>query len=419
MRQRIKKNINRPEILEKLYRENKEAFILAFESIYPEIEKYDAAWFWKVRLDYDKPPARIGRSRKSDIPILVAVCIIASAIAEIPKIFNISETDFHFYQKNLGLIAFFGLSLYEILINRTIRTSRIILLLSLFLIPALYINFLPSDALSHSINLAYLHLPLLMWCVYGLVYINFSIRDKRKVVDYIKYNGDLAAMGSLIVIAGMVLTGFTIALFGAIDIHVETFYGNYVVIAGIVSAPVVTAFIIKKYPAIANRIAPVIASIFSPLVLVVLLIYLAVLPFSTRDPYNDREFLLVFNLMLIGVTGIIVFSVSEISRTKRKQFSKIVLFILSIVTIIINLIALSAIFYRLGEYGISPNKIAVLGSNILIFINLLLIMIDLYRVNFRNEGIEKVELTISRYLPFYMAWTAIVVFAFPAVFSLA
>jgi hypothetical protein len=419
MRQRIKKNINHPEILEKLYRENKEAFISEFESIYPEIEKYEAAWFWKTRLDYDKPPTRIGRSRQSDIPILVAVCIIASIIAEIPKIFSISETDFHFYEKNLGLIVFFGLSLYEILINRTIRTNRIILLISLFMIPALYINFLPSDATSHSINLAYIHLPLLMWCVYGLVHINFSIRDKRKVVDYIKYNGDMAAIGSLIVIAGMVLTGFTIALFSAIEIHVENFYGNYIVIAGIVSAPVVTAFIIRKYPAIANRIAPVIASIFSPLVLVVLLIYIAVLPFSSRDPYNDREFLLIFNLMLIGVTGIIVFSVSEISRTKRKQFSKIVLFILSIVTIIINLIALSAIFYRIGEYGISPNKIAVLGSNILIFINLLLIMIDLYRVNFRNESIEKVELTISRYLPVYMAWTVIVVFAFPAVFSLA
>jgi hypothetical protein len=419
MRQRIKKNINRPEILEKLYRENKESFISAFESIYPEIEKYDAAWFWKVRLDYDRPPTGASRSRQSDITILITVCIIASFIAEIPKIFDIGETDTHFYQKNLGLIVFLGLSVYEILVNREYRINRIFLLLSLFLVPALYVNFLPCRELSQSINLAYLHLPLLMWCVYGMVYINFSIRDKLKVVDYVKYNGDMAAMGSLIVIAGMALTGFTIALFAAIDIHIETFYGNYVVIAGIVSAPAVTAFIIKKYPGITNKIAPVIAGIFSPLVLVTLLIYLAVLPFSSRDPYNDREFLIVFNLMLIGVTGIIVFAVSEISRAKRQQFNKIVLFILSIVTTIIDMIALSAIFYRLGEYGISPNRIAVLGSNILILINLLLIMIDLYRVNFKNESIKKVELTISRYLPVYMAWTVIVVFAFPALFSLA
>jgi hypothetical protein len=82
----------------------------------------------------------------------------------------------------------------------------------------------------------------------------------------------------------------------------------------------------------------------------------------------------------------------------------------------INLIALSAIFYRLSEYGITPNRIAVLGSNILIFANLILIMIDLYKVNFRNSVIEKVELTISGYLPVYAVWTIIVTFGFPAIF---
>jgi hypothetical protein len=185
-----------------------------------------------------------------------------------------------------------------------------------------------------------------------------------------------------------------------------------------VSAPIVATYIIRNYPSVTNRIAPIIANIFSPLVLVTLVIYMIVIPIAGKDPYNDRDFLLIFNLMLLGVMGIIIFSVSETSINKKQRFNEITLFVLSIVTLIIDLVALSAILYRLGEYGFTPNRTAVLGSNILIFGNLILIMIDLYKVNFKNNEIKKVELTISTYLPIYIIWTVIVVFGFPLIFGL-
>jgi hypothetical protein len=72
----------------------------------------------------------------------------------------------------------------------------------------------------------------------------------------------------------------------------------------------------------------------------------------------------------------------------------------------------------LGEYGITPNRLAVLGSNILIFGNLVLIMIDLYKINFKKSEIEKVGLTISKYLPVYILWILIVIFAFPLFFRM-
>jgi uncharacterized membrane protein len=95
-----------------------------------------------------------------------------------------------------------------------------------------------------------------------------------------------------------------------------------------------------------------------------------------------------------------------------------VLFILSIVALIVNLIALSAIFYRLGEYGLTPNRLAILGSNILIFINLILIMVDLYKINFMKADLEKVELTVAKYLPLYIVWIIIVIFGFPLIFGM-
>jgi uncharacterized membrane protein len=122
--------------------------------------------------------------------------------------------------------------------------------------------------------------------------------------------------------------------------------------------------------------------------------------------------------MLLGVMATIVFSVSEASGSIKRKFSELVLFILSLVTLIINLIALSAIFYRLGEFGLTPNRLAVLGSNIMIFINLILITIDLFKINFKKAEPEKVELTISKYLPVYVIWVLIVVFGFPLFFGM-
>jgi hypothetical protein len=192
---------------------------------------------------------------------------------------------------------------------------------------------------------------------------------------------------------------------------------NYILLIGLVSAPVLTSYVLRNYTTLTNRIAHIIATIFSPLVLITLVIYLIAIPISGKDPYNDRNFLMIFNIMLLGVMALIVFSVSETSRNMKQKFNELVLFLLAIVTLIINLIALSAIFYRLGEFGLTPNRLAILVSNILIFVNLILITIDLFKINFKNAKLEIVEFTISKYLPVYLIWVLIVVFAFPVIFG--
>jgi hypothetical protein len=214
------------------------------------------------------------------------------------------------------------------------------------------------------------------------------------------------------------LTGVTIGLFSAIDINIEKFYVDYIVICGLVCVPVVATFIIKNYSFVTNKIAPIIANIFSPLVLITLVIYLISIGITGKDPYNDRDFLIVFNLMLLGVMAIIIFSVSETSNNKKQRFNELILFFLSIVTLVIDLVAISAILYRLGEYGFTPNRTAVLGSNLLFFGNLVLIMIDLYMVNFKHKEISQVESRIAGYLPVYVVWTVFVVFALPFIFGL-
>lgn len=414
----IKTNLGNPEILEKLYRKDRKAFKTAFDSIYTEIESTETAKFWKVRLDYDIRQDTPKTFTLTELITVSVFCVIIVFLVKIPSIFNLSFPEDIFYFRNTAIIVFFGLTLYTVWFNRIKDCKKLIMTVLAFLIAALYINLLPPDSQGAAVILAYIHLPFLMWFIYGIVFTGYELRNLDKRIDFIRFNGDLVIFYALIAIAGGFLTAITVGLFDSIGLDIEKFYGENIIITGAAAAPVVAAFLIEKFPALVTRTAPLIAAIFSPLVLITLIVFLVTILVTGKDPYNDRDFLLVFNIMLLGVMAIIIFSVSETSVIKNQKFNAIILFVLSAVTIIIDLIALSAIFYRLGEYGLTPNRLAVLVSNILVLINLVLIMAGLFRINFKKKDFTIVEKTVSKFLPVYLAWIMIVIFAFPAIFGL-
>jgi len=418
MQHQIRENVGNPQRLEELYRSDKSGFEEAFAELYPEISHLEMATFWKARFDYGAGKQNAALISRMDLFYVALSCAVAGFLIKLPDIIGFDAEATLFYQKNAGLIVFFGLSLFALL-KRDLLDMRLMLVsFAVFVLSAIYINLLPAGWERDSIVLAYLHLPLLMWCYYGFIFIGDGIKEKSKRMDFVKYNGDLAILLPLIAIAGGILTAVTIGLFSAIDLNIEQFYFENVVIVGAVSAPVVATWIIREFPSVAGKIAPIIANIFSPLVLITLVVYLVSIVITGKDPYNDRDFLIAFNLLLVGVMAIIVFGVSGLSDGKAQRFAQITLLALVIVTLIVDIVALSAIVYRLGEYGFTPNRTVVLGSNLLIFGNLALIMVDLYRANFKAKEIQQVETTIAAYLPIYAVWTIFVVFAIPLIFGM-
>jgi hypothetical protein len=214
------------------------------------------------------------------------------------------------------------------------------------------------------------------------------------------------------------MTGITIGLFELIGFRIEEFYFKNIVVFGLPAAPIVGTYLTQTNPQLVGKVSPVIAKIFSPLVLVMLIIYILAIIYSGKDPYNSREFLLMFNALLIGVMAIIFFSVAETSKTIKSEMEIWVLFLLSVVTVIVNGIALSAILFRISEWGITPNRAAVLGGNILILIHLLLVTAQLFRVLSKKSDITGVGKAIAFYLPIYCIWTIIVTFIFPLLFGI-
>ncbi len=417
MKNIIKENIGNPEKLEKLYRTDRKNFEKAFLELYPEIEENEISRYWKARIDAEKIKPYSFNTLRNDILFLIITCLIAGFLLKIPAIFKSGIDKEIYFLKNAGIIAFAALSLYYFMSSGAIKLTNILVTTLIFLFSTVYVNLLPSDKSDNTFFLVCLHLPLMLWFLYGLVFTGFNLKERSGWIGYLRHNGELVVLFAVIAAAGGILTGVTIGLFESIGIDAEEFYFENIVFWGIVSAPVVATFLIRYFPAITNKIPPVIAGIFSPLILLTLAVFLVVVIFSGRSLFSDRDFLLVFNLMLLGVTVVIVFSVIEPFIYTRYHLQEGILLALVALAILTDLIALSAIIYRLGEYGFTPNRTAVLGSNLLILVNLLLIGIDLFKVILRNNDIEKVKLTIVNYLPVYALWAVTVVFIFPLIFG--
>ena len=264
--------------------------------------------------------------------------------------------------------------------------------------------------------LSSIHLPLFLWAVLGFGYVG-NIWNNQKRLEFLRYNGDLVIMTTLLVIAGGILTAITIGLFKLIGFKIEKFYFDYIAVFGAAALPIIATYLTQTNPQLVNKVSPVIAKIFSPLVLIMLVVYMVAIFYSGKDPYQDRDFLMIFNVLLIGVMAIILFSVAESLKKNENRTSRFILLALSIVTIIVNAVALSAILFRISEWGITPNRLAVLGGNILILTNLLLVTFKLFKNVTKKADIVKVENAISGFLPIYILWTVVITFIFPLIFQ--
>lgn len=412
MRDEILAHLNEPGQLEKLYRTNKVPFKQEFNTIYPELKGNTIADIWNERLNYESD--EISWGTRKELPFVLIASLIAGVIAKLPAFLHINE-DF-FYPRNVGFIIFPALSAYFAWKNK-LSFGKILFIGLATLVGLIFINFFPDVKKSDTLILSCVHLLLVLWSILGFAFVGDVKNNYEKRLRFLKYNGDLVVMTTLIVIAGGIMTGITIGLFSLIGFNIKEFYFQNVVVFGLPAAPIFGTYLTQSNPQLVGKVSPVIAKIFSPLVLVMLVVYLVAMVYSGKNPYNDREFLLIFNALLIGVMGISFFSVAETSTTTKSKTETWILFLLSAVTVIVNGIALSAILFRISEWGITPNRAAVFGGNVLILINLLLVTAQLFKAISKKSDITGVGKTTAIYMPVYCIWVAIVTFLFPLIFG--
>jgi hypothetical protein len=405
MEDQIITNISNPSALESLYRSNPATFTRAFQSVYPQISSEVSAQIWQQRLAV----STTSWGSKGDWTLLAIIAAFVAFLMQLPDLFSISH-DLYF-PRNMSFIVMPGIGAY-FAYKQGLRMRDLAWPLSILVVSIVYINLLPEG--STTLLLTCLHIPILLWLAVGYI---FAGNDSAKRMEFLRYHGDLILMTEVIGLAGGLFTGLTLNLFKLIELDIEDYYFRYLVLSILPSVPLLATFLVRQNASLVSKISPVIARIFTPIVTITLVLFLGAVIFTGKDPYNDREFLLVFNGILIGVMALILFSLGEATKVNASRVHQYFLFALALVAIIDNGIALSAIGYRLVEFGISPNRLVVLGSNALIMVHLMLATKNLWGFLRGQTTIEEVEKGISSYLPIYAIWAAIVSFLFPLIFQ--
>ena len=80
-------------------------------------------------------------------------------------------------------------------------------------------------------------------------------------------------------------------------------------------------------------------------------------------------------------------------------------------------VALAAIAGRISEFGFSPNRLAALGENLVLLVNLAWSLWLYGRFVGGRGPFAAVEGWQTTYLPVYAVWAAVVVVVFPPLFG--
>ncbi|SDD45191.1 hypothetical protein SAMN04487996_10165 [Dyadobacter soli] len=416
MREEILSNQNNALQLERLYRGNKPGFKAAFNALYPELQTNPLAEGWYQRLNFSQglSDGASAWGTPAERSFVIAASLFAALIAKLPEIFPISE-DF-FYPRNIGFIVAPVLMAYFAWKNAVSWQTRGLAIL-LLIGAIVFINWLPQNENSDTLILSCLHLPLWLWSLLGAAYNGGKWRNGANWLEFLRYTGELVVMSGLLVLAGGLTTALTINLFNLIGWDIQRFYFKYVVVCGLACVPMVATFITRVQPTLVSKVSPMIAKLFSPVALVMLVVYLAATLVAGKSPYHDREFLLVFNGLLVGVMALIFFSVAETDHSGGNRAQIILLFLLSAATLLVNSIALSAVLFRISEWGLTPNRAAVLGANVLMLAHLFYVGLRLFAVLSKKAELSTVGASLGLFLPLYSIWSAVVIFVFPLIFG--
>ena len=365
-------------------------------------------------------PADTGEPRDAArTDAIVAFCLAAAAavIIKVPALFGIQlDADAGFYARNLSLLVLPLLTGYFAW-KRRLHAGTLCWLAAAFVVAAVLANAYPFAPDGYTEALTALHLPIALWLVVGIAYAGGRWGQVGGRMDFIRFSGELFIYYVLIALGGAVLTAFMASIFQAIGIDVEPFFESWLLPCGAVGAVVVASWLVEAKQSVIENMAPVLTRLFTPLFAAVLVAFLGTLLWTGRGVDIERNVLIAFDLLLVVVLGLLLYSVSARDPRSPPGVFDVLQVVLLVSALLADAVALWAIAARISEFGFSPNRVAALGENLILLVNLAWSAV-LYLRFLRGRGsFTGLERWQTDYLPVYALWAAIVVIVFPPVFG--
>jgi len=294
-----------------------EAFLVAvkrmgsLDDLSREFAREHSERLWKQLVLTGETDSPVADTRSRRDLLAMAICAAgAAASIKVPELFGMGfEEDGVFYGLNFGLFALPWLAAF-LAWRRRARPALIGVLLALFALGAVAANAYPLADDSQSVVVTGIHLPIALWFVVGLAYVADDLRSSRRRMDFIRFTGEWFVYFVLIALGGGVLIAFMFGTFEAIGISPEDFISLWLLPCGVVTAVVVAGWLVEAKQSVVENIAPVLTRLFTPLFTAVLLAFLVAFGWTSAGIDVEREALILFNLLLVVVLGLLLYSIS-------------------------------------------------------------------------------------------------------------
>jgi hypothetical protein len=280
-----------------------------------------------------------------------------------------------------------------------------------------FANVFPFSKGSNTEVLTVLHLPIALWLAVGFAYVRSPWFADGGRMNFVRFSGELAIYYVLIALGGLVVTLFTFMMFRAIDMNPDWFVAGWLIPCGAAGAVIVGSWLVEAKQTVIENMAPVLTRLFTPLFTALLLVFLATMVW-TGSPINvKREVLIGFDLLLAVVVGLVLYAASARDPQAPPDFFDGLQLLLVVSALAVDGVTLAAIATRISAFGFTPNRVAALGENLILLVNLAGSAWLYARFLRRRVSFAMVERWQIAYLPVYSVWAALVVIAFPPIFG--
>jgi len=355
---------------------------------------------------------------RKDALVAFSLAVLAAVAIKLPALFGLRPGDDAaegFYFRNAGLFMLPCLTGYFAW-KRPLAPRTIGWLALAFVVAAACANLPAFGGAAGFEPLTALHVPIALMLAVGIAYAGGRWNQISGRMDFIRFSGELFIYYVLIALGGGVLCAFMALTFKTIGIDIGPFFQSWLLPCGATGAVLVASWLVEAKQSVIENMAPVLTRLFTPLFAAMLVAFLVALLLSGRGVAIEREMLIGFDLLLVVVLGLLLYSVSARDSQSPPGAFDVVQVVLVVSALLADVVALWAIGARINEFGFSPNRVAALGENVILLVNLAGSAVLYLRFLAGRGSFPSLERWQTGYLPVYAVWAALVVIVFPPLF---
>ncbi|MCB0046801.1 MAG: hypothetical protein KDD92_15360 [Caldilineaceae bacterium] len=271
-----------------------------------------------------------------------------------------------------------------------------------------------------------LHLPLLAVGGIGLAVLRNHNDDNNRFAFLLK-TLEIVIVSGLFAIAVGLFTAITVGLFEALNVQLPDPAMRALILGVGGTIPVLAVAMIYD-PTVAPAAQPfgdgmskLIALLMRgllPLTLLVLLIYVAFIPFNFGAPFRNRDVLIVYTAMLFAVIALMAGATpaaTQFLTPVTARWLRRGMLALAVLSIIVGVYALAAIGYRTWQGDWTPNRLTFIGWDVINLGVLVGVLAGLLRSEEGNWP-DAVRHAFGRGIWAYAAWIILVIVGLPLIF---